>query len=56
MASTYGYSGKETFWDVGDDDTDEEDDGLEGCVLEDDRDNEESDSQEDSDTLEGKDT
>ena len=44
---SYRDGGEEPFWNVGDDDSDEEDDGIEPVVPEDEGDNEEGDAQED---------
>ena len=44
---SYRDGGEETFWDVGDDDADEEDDGIEPVVSEDEGDDEEGDTEED---------
>lgn len=45
---TNGDGGKESLWYVGDDDTDEEDDGVQPIVAEDECDDEEGDPEEDS--------
>ena len=44
---TYGDGGEEPLWDVGDDDADEEDDGVQPEVAEDEGDDEERDPEED---------
>ena len=43
-------SGEETFWDISDDDTDEEDDSFEPVVAEDEGEDEEGNTEENSDT------
>merc|ERR1719471_937869 len=50
QGETDGDGGQETLGDVGDDDTDQEDDGVQPVVAEDEGDDEESDSEEDGDT------
>ncbi len=47
-ATTHSDSSQETFWHVGDNDTDEEDDGLQPPVSKDEWEDEEGDTQEDS--------
>ena len=46
----YSNCSQKSFWNIGDDDSDEEDDGVEPVVAEDEGDDEEGDAEEDSDS------